>query len=43
MALTCSRPGAMPLGGFDEARMQHAHGAFGEPEHEIGAVLEVHI
>ena len=33
----------MPFGGLDEARMQHAHGAFGEAEHEIGAVLEVHI
>ena len=36
-------PGAMTFGRFDEARMQHAHGAFGEAEHEIGAVLEVHI
>ena len=33
----------MTFRGFDEARVQHAHGAFGEPEHEIRAVLEVHV
>ena len=35
--------GAMPLGGFEETRVQHAHGAFGEAEHQVGAVLEIHV
>ena len=33
----------MPFGRLDEADMQHVHGALGEPEHEIGAVLEIHV
>ncbi len=33
----------MTFGGFDEAPVQHGHGAFGEAEHEIGAILEVHV
>ena len=33
----------MALGGFDEARVQQAHGAFGEAEHQVGAILEVHV